>query len=117
MGNDDDQLTLAEAASELGLSAGTLRMQVKAGRLGARLIGRTWVTTRAEVKAYRRDHLGRRGRPRKPGGLQGLLAAIGQDLGEAEADALDLKPMEPTPVSPRQASLEGCRRATVDRCG
>jgi hypothetical protein len=61
-------------------------MQVKAGRLGARLIGKTWVTTRADVERYRLDHLGRLGRPRKPGGLKGLLAAIGQDLGEAEAD-------------------------------
>jgi excisionase family DNA binding protein len=50
MGNDDDQLTLAEAAELLGLSPGTLRMQVKAGRLGARLFGKTWVTTRAEVE-------------------------------------------------------------------
>ena len=80
MGNDDDQLTLAQAAVLLGLAPATLRMQVKAGRLGARLTGQTWVTTPADVEAYRRDHLGRRGRPRKPGGLQGLLAAIGQDL-------------------------------------
>jgi hypothetical protein len=58
-----DILTLAEAAELLERAPSTLRNQVKAGNLRARLIGKTWVTTRAEVERYRREHLGRLGRP------------------------------------------------------
>ena len=55
-----DVLTLAEAADRLGISATTLRHQAQAGRLAARLVGKTWVTTAAEVERYRRESLGRR---------------------------------------------------------
>ena len=55
-----DVLTLAQAADRLGVSATTLRHQVQAGRLAARLVGKTWVTTAAEVERYRRESLGRR---------------------------------------------------------
>jgi hypothetical protein len=65
-GGVDDLLTLAEAADLLGLAPVTLRAQVKAGNLRARLFGKTWVTTRVEVEVYRRDHLGRIGRPKNP---------------------------------------------------
>jgi len=61
----DDILTLAEAGELLGRSASTLRHQAVAGRLRARLIGKTWVTTKAEVERYRRDSLGQPGRPPK----------------------------------------------------
>jgi predicted site-specific integrase-resolvase len=61
----DDMLTLAQAAEELGVAASTLRHQAKAGRLDARIMGKTWITTRREVERYRRENLGRRGRPRK----------------------------------------------------
>ena len=63
----DDILTLVEAAELLGLSASTLRHQAQAGRLRARLVGKTWVTTRDEVERYRRENLGQAGRPRKSG--------------------------------------------------
>lgn len=56
-------LTLAEAARELGLAASTLRHQVQAGRLRARLVGKTYVVTAGELERYRREHLGRVGRP------------------------------------------------------
>lgn len=60
----DDILTLAEMADELGLqSADGLRTQVHRGRLKARLIGKTWVVSRAELERYRRDSLGKVGRP------------------------------------------------------
>lgn len=59
----DDIVTLAEAGALLDRSPTTLRHQVKIGRLQARLIGKTWVTTRAEVERYRRESLGRMGRP------------------------------------------------------
>jgi hypothetical protein len=61
--NMDEIITLAEAAELLGRSPSTLRNQVKAGRLDGRLIGKTYVTTRAAVERYRREHLGRLGRP------------------------------------------------------
>lgn len=61
--DDLDIITLAEAGEILGRSATTLRHQVAAGRLQARLIGKTWITTRAEVERYRRESLGQPGRP------------------------------------------------------
>ena len=63
---DDDPfegiLTLADAAALLGLSATTLRMQVRTGKLRAQLFGKTWLTTRAEVARYREQSLGQPGR-------------------------------------------------------
>ena len=56
-------LTLTEAAALLGLTASTLRHQVQAGRLQARLIGKTYVVTAREVERYRTTSLGRPGRP------------------------------------------------------
>jgi len=56
-------LTLTEAAARLGLAASTLRHQAQAGRLRARLIGKTYVVTAREVERYRREHLGKPGRP------------------------------------------------------
>lgn len=59
----EDVVTLAEAAERLGVTPSTLRHQAQAGRLHARLIGKTWVTTADEVERYRRANLGRHGRP------------------------------------------------------
>jgi excisionase family DNA binding protein len=56
-------LTLTEAAVELGISAATLRHQVQAGRLAARLFGKTYVITTDELARYRATSLGRPGRP------------------------------------------------------
>lgn len=55
-------LTLAEAAVRLGLSHSTLRNQVRAGRLRARLVGKTYVVTERELERYRAESLGRPGR-------------------------------------------------------
>jgi hypothetical protein len=60
----DDIITLAGAAEDLGLAASTLRHQAQAGRLEARLLGKTWITTRQEVERYRREQLGQVGRPK-----------------------------------------------------
>ena len=56
-------LTLTEAADQLGLAASTLRHQVQAGRLRARLVGKTYVITEGELARYRAEHLGKPGRP------------------------------------------------------
>lgn len=61
----DDLLSLAEAADDLDVAPVTLRAAVKRGILKARKFGNVWVTTRAEVNRYRREHLGQVGRPRK----------------------------------------------------
>lgn len=53
-------LTLAQAAVRLGLSPSTLRVQVKRGKLRARLVGKTWTVTEREVERYRAESLGRR---------------------------------------------------------
>lgn len=60
-----DLLTLAEAGRKLGLAPSTLRNQVKAGRLAATLIGKTWTITAAELERYRSESLGRPGRRMK----------------------------------------------------
>jgi hypothetical protein len=61
--NLDDIISLADAAQDLGIDPSGLRAQAAAGRLQARLVGKTWITTRQEVERYRRDRLGRVGRP------------------------------------------------------
>lgn len=58
-------LTLAQAAERLGRSVNTLREQIRRGRLHAQKIGRDWLVEEAEVERYRRENLGRAGRPPK----------------------------------------------------
>lgn len=55
-------LTLAQAASRLGVSPSTLRTQVHAGRLRARLVGKTWTVSEREVERYAAESKGRPGR-------------------------------------------------------
>lgn len=52
-------LTLKEAAEALGLSADTLRSQIRNGAIKARKFGPVWTMTAEEVDAYRAKHLGR----------------------------------------------------------
>lgn len=60
-------MTTAEAAEALGRSVHTIRNQIKAGKLRARMVGRDWSITPAEVERYRRASLGKHlgGAPRK----------------------------------------------------
>jgi excisionase family DNA binding protein len=58
-------LTLAQAASRLGVSPSTLRNQIHNGRLRGKLVGKTWTVTEGEVARYQRESLGRIGRPAK----------------------------------------------------
>ena len=63
---DQEQLvSLAEAASEFGLSAGHLRYLVSRQAVPGRKIGRNWVTTRSAVAGYMRDSFKRSKNPRK----------------------------------------------------
>ncbi len=59
------ELTLVEAAERLGMSASTLRNQVRHGRLRARLAGKTYLVTTDEVERYRQESRGHPGRPAK----------------------------------------------------
>lgn len=59
-------LSLAEAAELLGVAASTMRQQARSGALRAQKVGTTYVVTPAEVERYRRENLGKVGRPRKP---------------------------------------------------
>jgi excisionase family DNA binding protein len=56
-------LTLRDAAARLGITADTLRAQVRRGRLRATKLGRDWLVEEAEVARYERTSLGRTGRP------------------------------------------------------
>lgn len=59
-------MTLAQMAAALGLKdpAG-LRRLCEAGAIRAEKIGKTWLVQEDEVERYRREHLGKRGRPPK----------------------------------------------------
>lgn len=56
----DEVITLAEAAGLSGLAAHTLTQQAERGRLRARKVGRTWITTRHWLDAYLAGHARRR---------------------------------------------------------
>ncbi len=56
--------TTAQAADKLGLSHDTIRSAIRLGTLKATLINpRLNVVTAEALDEYRREHLGRRGRP------------------------------------------------------
>lgn len=57
----DEVLTLRQAAGRLGMSADTLRLQVRNGKLDATLAGKTYLVTASEMERYRRAHRGRYG--------------------------------------------------------
>lgn len=87
----DDIISVAEAAEQLGIAGATLRAQAVAGRIDARNVGTTWITTRQEVERYRRENLGRRGRPYNPhvfhavkwmGGAYGIPSLVLQEKGD-----------------------------------
>lgn len=59
-------MKLSEAAALLGVTATTLRAQIKNKKLRARRLGRDWYVSADAVDAYRRDSLGKPGpKPRK----------------------------------------------------
>lgn len=58
-------MTLAQAATSLGLATVTLRVQTQRGKLRAVKTGSVWLVTKQEVERYRSEHLGR-GTPPAP---------------------------------------------------
>ena len=57
-------LPLSAAAAELGVDPSTLRRQAIAGRIAAVKLGpRAWMIEADEIERYRREQLGRPGRP------------------------------------------------------
>jgi DNA-binding transcriptional MerR regulator len=58
-----DFLTMREAAKELGITPDAVRFAVRRGLITpTRVHARMNVVTREQVEAYRRDHLGQRGK-------------------------------------------------------
>jgi hypothetical protein len=53
-------ITLAEAARRCGLAAHTLTLQAERGRLRARKMGHTWITTPYWLAAYLTAHARRK---------------------------------------------------------
>ena len=53
---EKQMLTLAEAAQSLGVEHGTLRRQIRLGKLRARKIGPLWVVSEREVERYRKEN-------------------------------------------------------------
>jgi excisionase family DNA binding protein len=53
--NDQELITISEAARRFGLSPQYLRDIARSGRLKAQKIGRDWLTTPADVEAYIRS--------------------------------------------------------------
>jgi excisionase family DNA binding protein len=67
MSRTHDLLTVAEAASELGIGPSGVRMAIAYGTLRpVRIDRRTNMIERTEVERYRREHLGQRGKRKKP---------------------------------------------------
>lgn len=62
---NDPTLTLAEAASRLGVAHSTLTKQAKNKRLRAVKVGPIWLVSEAEVERYREWSRGRPGRKSK----------------------------------------------------
>jgi len=62
-----DAMTLSQAADTCGLSATTLRVQIRNGRLEASKLGRDWIVSRKALQAYLngRAPQGRRAKPKK----------------------------------------------------
>lgn len=61
----EELISLSEAAADFGFSAGHLRFLVSRGVVEGRKIGRNWVTTRKAVAEYARDTFKRSRDPRK----------------------------------------------------
>jgi hypothetical protein len=55
-----DILTLVEAGALCGLSPHTLSQQAEKGKLRARKVGHTWITTRRCLAAYLKQHARRK---------------------------------------------------------
>jgi hypothetical protein len=60
-----DELTMPQAARELGITRQRLGVIAKAGRLGRQIAGHYWLFTRAEVEAFKPNIRGKSGRPRE----------------------------------------------------
>jgi len=63
-------MTVAQAAKDLGLeSEGSLRLQIRRGKLRAIKKGRDWFIDPDDLESYRNDYLGKRGKasPDYPG--------------------------------------------------
>ena len=51
----DDLRDLRQAAAELRLAPGRLRIAIKRGTFAARKVGGAWITTTQEIERYRED--------------------------------------------------------------
>lgn len=63
LGEEEDLMTAADAARELGVSRQRMTELANLGRLGRRVAGRYWVFTRKEIEDYKRQR--KVGRPRR----------------------------------------------------
>jgi excisionase family DNA binding protein len=59
-------ISITEAALVLGVAPVTLRALAASHRIRAKVVGKTWITTRQEVERYRLDHMDRPGRAAVP---------------------------------------------------
>jgi len=95
MSEERTLFTVAEAAAQLGISPETLRTAARVGKLAVvRVNPRLNMVTSAAIEAYRRDHLGRVGRPsRAKKGRKTATPRAGG--GHATHDAIDEGPTTP----------------------
>ncbi len=63
----DEVISLADAALLSGLAAHTLTLQAEKGKLRARKLGHTWITTRHWLEVYLATHSRLRHRARESG--------------------------------------------------
>jgi excisionase family DNA binding protein len=63
--NTDKTLTTTQAAEMLGLSKETVKKYCQNGAISAVKFGRSWLIEPSEVKRYKKESLGKQGRPKK----------------------------------------------------
>ena len=60
-----EELTIADASREFGVSRQRVLQIAQEGRLGRQVAGRYWIFTRAEIDAFKPRIQGKPGHPRK----------------------------------------------------
>ncbi len=80
--------TTAEAAAQLGISHGTVKTAIVQGTLKAQRINpRLNMITATSIEAYRRDHLGQKGRPKGAKNKPKIAAGAAGADGEGDTSA------------------------------
>ncbi len=107
--NEDRQLfTTAEAAAQLGITPDAVRVAVRSGTIAfVRINPRLHMITKDAIDAYRRDHLGRVGRPPRRKRRKRVAPAAPEDAVPAHAANLHHPLDEGGAIHPPEETTNG----------